>query len=73
MSGELATYERVRLDMGRNADRLGRLLLTVARAEGRAAEALLRKRSLVTTLLDVALGRRDMNAGTLVRALGIGR
>jgi flavin-dependent dehydrogenase len=73
VSGELATYERVRLDMGRNADRLGRLLLTVARAEGRAAEALLRKRSLVTTLLDVALGRRDMNAGTLVRALGIGR
>ena len=30
-----------RLAMGRNADRLGRLLLAVARAEGRAAHALL--------------------------------
>jgi len=66
--GDLATYERLRLDMGRNADRLGRLLLAVSRAEGRAAHVLLRKRSLVTTLLDVALGRRDMNARTLLKA-----
>jgi flavin-dependent dehydrogenase len=73
VSGDLAAYERVRLAMGRNADRLGRLLLAVSRAEGRAAVMLLRKRSLVTTLLDVALGRRDMSAGTLVRALGVGR
>ena len=73
VSGDLASYERVRLAMGRNADRLGRLLLAVSRAEGRAAVMLLRKRSLVTTLLDVALGRRDMSAGTLVRALGVGR
>jgi hypothetical protein len=57
--------------MGRNADRLGRLLLAVSRAEGRAAHVLLRQRSLVTTLLDVALGRREMNSGTLVRALGL--
>jgi hypothetical protein len=70
VSGDLQGYERVRLTMGRNADRLGRLLLAVSRAEGRAAQALLRKRSLVTTLLDVAVGRRDMNAGTLVRAIG---
>jgi flavin-dependent dehydrogenase len=70
VSGDLQVYERVRLTMGRNADRLGRLLLAVSRAEGRAAQALLRKRSLVTTLLDVAVGRRDMNAGTLVRAIG---
>jgi flavin-dependent dehydrogenase len=72
VSGDLESYERVRLDLGRNADRLGRLLLTVSRAEGPAARALLKKRSLVTTLLDVALGRRDVSAGTLVRALGIG-
>ena len=36
VSGDLAAYERVRLAMGRNADRLGRLLLAVSRAEGRA-------------------------------------
>jgi flavin-dependent dehydrogenase len=71
VSGDLASYERVRLAMGRNADRLGRLLLAVARAEGRVAQVLVRKRSLVTTLLDVALGRRDMSTGTLVRALGL--
>src|SRR4030095_11545989 len=73
VSGDLASYERVRLAMGRNTDRLGGLLLAVARAEGRVAQMLLRKRSLVTTLLDVALGRRDMNTGTLVRALGLRR
>lgn len=68
VSGDLASYERVRLDMGRNADRLGRLLLAVSRAEGRAAHALLRKRSLVTTLLDVALGRQPMNVRTMLKA-----
>jgi flavin-dependent dehydrogenase len=68
VSRDLASYERVRLAMGRNADRLGRLLLAVSRAEGRAAHALLRKRSLVTTLLDVAVGRRPMDARTLLRA-----
>jgi flavin-dependent dehydrogenase len=73
VSGDLAAYQRVRLAMGRNADRLGRLLLAVSRAEGCAAHVLLRKKSLVTALLDVALGRRDMNTGTLVRALGLGR
>ena len=71
VSGDLSGYQRVRLAMGCNADRLARLLLAVSRAEGRAAHVLLRKRSLVTTLLDVALGRRDMNTGTLVRALGL--
>jgi flavin-dependent dehydrogenase len=69
VSGDLAVYQRVRLAMGRNADRLGRLLLAVSRAEGRAAHVLLRKKSLVTELLDVALGRRDMNTGTLLRAV----
>jgi len=68
VSGDLASYERVRLAMGRNADRLGRLLLAVSRAEGRVAHALLRRPSLVTTLLDVALGRRPMDARTLIRA-----
>jgi flavin-dependent dehydrogenase len=73
VSGDLSSYENVRLAMGRNADRLGRLLLAISRAEGRAAHALLRKQSLVTTLLDVAVGRRNMDAGTVVRALGVHR
>lgn len=68
VSGDLASYQRVRLAMGRNAERLGRLLLAVSRAEGRTAHVLLRKRSLVTTLLDVALGRQPMNIRTLVKA-----
>jgi len=54
--------------MGRNADRLGRLLLAISRAEGRAATLLLRKRSLVTTLLDVALARRPLDARTVLKA-----
>jgi flavin-dependent dehydrogenase len=66
VSGDLASYERTRLAMGRNADRLGRLLLTVSRAEGRVARALLRRQSLVTTLLDVAVGRRPMSARTML-------
>jgi flavin-dependent dehydrogenase len=69
VSGDLAAYQRARLAIGRNADRLGRLLLTISRAEGRTARRLLQKRSLVTALLDVALGRRDMNTGTLLRAV----
>jgi flavin-dependent dehydrogenase len=68
VSGDLASYERTRLAMGRNADRLGRLLLAISRAEGRAARMLLRKRSLVTTLLDVALARRPLDARTLLKA-----
>lgn len=68
VSNDLAAYERERLDIGRNADRLGRLLLAVSRAEGRAARALLQRRSLVTTLMDVAVGRRPMTAATLLRA-----
>jgi flavin-dependent dehydrogenase len=68
VSGDLVAYERVRLAMGRNADRLGRLLLAISRAEGRAATLLLRKRSLVTTLLDVALARRPLDARTVLKA-----
>lgn len=68
VSGDFASYQRVRLEMGRNADRLGRLLLAASRAEGRAAHALLRRRSLVTTLLDVALGRQPMTVRTLMKA-----
>lgn len=68
-SGDLRSYERTRLAMGRTADRLGRALLAVSRAEGRAARTLLSRPSLVPTLLDVALGRRAMNASTLLRAV----
>jgi flavin-dependent dehydrogenase len=69
VSGDLDSYERIRLAMGRNADRLGRLLLAVSRAEGCAARMMLRKQSLVAALLDVAVGRRPMNARTLMRAM----
>jgi len=68
VSGDLAGYQRTRLAMGRSADRLGRLLLAVSRTEGRTAQALLGKRSLVTALLDVAVGRRPMNIRTLLKA-----
>lgn len=69
VSGDLGSYERTRLAMGRTADRLGRLLLAASRAEGRTARTLIRRPSLVPTLLDVALGRRPMNATTLLRAV----
>jgi flavin-dependent dehydrogenase len=69
VSGDLGSYERTRLAMGRTANRLGRLLLAASRAEGRAARTLIRRPSLVPTLLDVAVGRRPMNATTLLRAV----
>ncbi|NOT26013.1 MAG: NAD(P)/FAD-dependent oxidoreductase [Acidobacteria bacterium] len=69
LSGDFQAYERIRLDMGRNADRLGRLLLKIPRANGRTARMLLRRRALVPTLLDVAVGRRAMNARTVLRAM----
>ena len=69
LSGDFEAYQRVRLEMGRNADRLGRLLLRIPRANGRTARMLLRRRSLVPTLLDVAVGRRAMNARTVLRAM----
>jgi len=68
ISGDLAAYERTRLRLGRSADRLARLLLTVSRTRGPAARALLQRPALVTTLLEVAVGRRPMNTGTLLRA-----
>jgi flavin-dependent dehydrogenase len=68
VSGDLLSYERTRIAMGRTADRLGRVLLAVSRAEGRIARALLRRPSLVPTFMDVALGRRAMNVSTVLRA-----
>jgi flavin-dependent dehydrogenase len=69
VSGDLHPYERTRLAMGRTADRLGRVLLRLARADRRVAERLLRRPSLVPVLLDVAVGRRRLSTTTLVRAL----
>ena len=69
VSGDLRSYERTRLAMGLTADRLGRVLLAVSRARGRTARTLLRRPSLVPTLLDVALGRRPMSAAALLRAV----
>lgn len=69
VGGDLAGYERTRIEMGRASDRLGRLLLRMARVDGRAARALLGRPSLVPTLLDVAVARRPLNASTLLRAV----
>jgi flavin-dependent dehydrogenase len=69
VSGDLAPYERMRLEIGRTADRLARLLLRIPRAGGRTARALLRRPALVPTLLDVAVSRRPMTVTTLVRAV----
>jgi len=69
LSGDFRAYERTRLDMGRTADRLGRLLLGMPRADGRTARMLLRRRALVPTLRDVAVGRRPLSAATVLRAV----
>ena len=69
LSRDFRAYEQTRLQMGRTADRLGRLLLGIPRADGRAARMLLRRRALVPTLLDVAVGRRALNAATMLRAV----
>ena len=67
--GDLLRYQRTRLALGRTSDRLGRLLLRMARFDGRAARALLARPSLVPTLLDVAIARRPLSAATLLRAV----
>lgn len=67
--GRLAAYQEARADLGRTADRLGRLLLGMGRLQGRGARALLRRPSLVPTLLDVAVARRPFSATTLIRAI----
>jgi flavin-dependent dehydrogenase len=69
LSGDLYAYERTRLGMGRTADRLGKLLLGIPRADGRTARMLLQRRALVPTLLDVAVGRRPLTAATMIRAV----
>ena len=69
VEGDLMAYQRTRSEMGRTAERLGRLLLRVAKIQGPAARALLARPSLVPTLLDVAIARRPFNSATLFRAL----
>ncbi len=69
VTGDLARYQRERLVLGRTSERLGRLLLRMARVNGRAARALIGRPSLVPTLLDVAIARRPLNAATLLRAV----
>jgi flavin-dependent dehydrogenase len=68
VAGDFERYERVRLERGRTADRLGRVLLRLTSIRGPAARAMLRRPSLVPTLLDVALGRRPMDVSTALRA-----
>ncbi|MEQ1759237.1 MAG: FAD-dependent monooxygenase [Vicinamibacterales bacterium] len=69
VSGRLGDYAEIRREMGRNADRLAALLLTVSRLQGRVASLLLRRPSLVPTLLDVAINRRPLNAATLMKSV----
>ena len=69
VSGNLAAYGRARARMGRTADRLATLLLRLSRVDGRAAATLLQRPALVPTLLDVAVGRRPLNAATVLRAV----
>ena len=69
VANDLAAYQRARRDLGQNADRLGRLLLHIARADGRTACALLSRPALVPTLMDVALARRPLTASTVLRAV----
>jgi len=69
VSGHLQRYERWRLARGRTADRLGRVLLRLARTDRRVARRLLQRPALAPVLLDVATGRRPLTAATLVRAL----
>lgn len=69
VTGDLDTYQQARIAMGRTSDRLGRLLLRMARVDGRAARVLLGRPSLVPTLLDVAIARRPLSAATLLRAV----
>lgn len=69
VSGDLLSYQRTRLDMGRTAHRLGRLLLGIPRRHDRATHAILRHTALVRTLMDVALARRPLNAATMLRAV----
>jgi flavin-dependent dehydrogenase len=69
VSGDLAAYDRVRLATGKRSERLGRLLLRLARFQGRAAKTLMTRPALVPTLLDVAIARRPLNTTTLLRAV----
>lgn len=72
VTGDVRAYERVRLEMGRTAERLGRLLLRIPRTGSRTARLLLRRRALAPTLLDVAVGRRALGPATMLRAVGGG-
>ena len=69
VDGDLTRYQRERRALGRTSERLGRLLLRMARVHGPAARTLLGRPSLVPTLLDVAIARRPLNAATLLRAV----
>lgn len=69
VGGDLRAYEQTRLAMGRTSERLGRLILRIARVDARAARTLLGRPSLVPTLVDVAIARRALNAATLLRAV----
>lgn len=69
VAGDLDAYQRARHALGATPARLGRLLLRLSRLRGRPVRALLRRPSLVPTLLDVAMARQPWSVGTLLKAL----
>jgi flavin-dependent dehydrogenase len=69
VTGDLASYQATRQRLGQSADRLAALLLRMSRVNQRAATVLLQRPSLVPTLLDVAVNRRELSAATLLRAV----
>lgn len=69
VSCDLAAYDRARIAIGTRSDRLGRLLLGLARFQGTTATTLMTRPALVPTLLDVAIARRPLNTATLLRAV----
>ena len=68
VSGNLRVYERQRVLMGQTAKRLGRVLLRLSCNERRAARILRLEPMLIPILLEVALGRKPLSVGTVLRA-----
>ena len=57
LTGNLKAYARKRTQMGRTAERLGRLLLKMGRTEARASWVITSGARLIPMLMDVAVGR----------------
>ncbi len=65
VSGDLASYERRRLEMGRRATRLAQLMLRLSTSERRAAFVLRRFSSMVPKLVEAAVRSKTTVRGPL--------